>query len=62
MPTPRKNEKKDKFISRCMSDSEAKKSFPDQDQRVAFCFSEWKRSKKKKSRAQQLVDFLLRRK
>ena len=39
MPKPRKGEKRDKFISRCMGDSEAKTDFPDHDQRLAFCSS-----------------------
>ena len=39
MPKPRKGEKRDKFISRCMGDSEAKTDFPDRDQRLAFCSS-----------------------
>ena len=62
MPTPRKNEKQDKFINRCMSDSEAKRDFPKNKQRLAFCFTTWRNRNKKKSRAQLLIDFLLRRK
>jgi hypothetical protein len=41
MPSPRKDEIQDKFINRCMSDEEAKRSFPDGKQRVAFCHSQW---------------------
>jgi hypothetical protein len=43
MPSPRKGEKRDDFISRCMGDSEAKSDFPKQDQRFAFCNSQWER-------------------
>ena len=42
MPAPRKNEKQKDFVSRCMSDKEARKSFPDQKQRVAFCNSQFR--------------------
>ena len=42
MPLPRKNERRKDFVSRCVSDKEAKRSFPDQKQRVAFCHSQWK--------------------
>ena len=41
MPSPRKGEDKSGFVSRCMSDEESKKTFPDQKQRVAFCNSQW---------------------
>lgn len=43
MPSPKKGEPRSKFISRCMSDDEAKRDFPDQEQRAAFCYSQWKR-------------------
>jgi signal peptide peptidase SppA len=39
LPKPRKNEKKDDFISRCMS--ELKDEYPDQDQRLAICHKQW---------------------
>lgn len=51
MPSPRKGEKKDKFIGRCMGDEEARKTFPDQKQRAAFCYSQWNRRNKKKKQA-----------
>lgn len=41
MPDPRKDESRENFISRCMSDDEAKKDFPDSKQRIAFCISKW---------------------
>ena len=41
MPSPRSGEQQSKFISRCVSSKESKKSFPDQKQRVAFCHSQW---------------------
>ena len=41
MPLPKKNDHQSDFISRCMSSKKSKKSFPDQNQRVAFCNSQW---------------------
>ena len=41
MPSPRDNETKDNFLSRCMGSAEANQDFPDQDQRYAFCNSQW---------------------
>ena len=42
MPDPQKNESQKKYIARCMTSEEAIKSFPDVEQRAAFCFSKWK--------------------
>ena len=41
MPIPNKNkdEDKNKFMQRCMSDEVMKKEFPDQDRRTAVCMS-----------------------
>ena len=43
MPTPNAGEQQDDFIGRCMADSEAKDSFPEADQRAAFCHAQWER-------------------
>lgn len=45
MPTPRSGEKKDAFISRCMGDAEARRDFPEGDQRFAVCNSIWERAR-----------------
>lgn len=45
LPKPEKNEKQDEFISRCMSSEIMKKDYPDNKQRVAVCFSQYKRRK-----------------
>jgi signal peptide peptidase SppA len=50
MPSPHKGEKEKEFISRCMGDSEANKTFPDQAQRAAFCYSQWERKDKPKKK------------
>lgn len=41
MPKPKPNEPKDEFLKRCMSDHEAINSFPKENQRYAFCNSQW---------------------
>ena len=42
IPKPRKGEKKDKFISRCISNPTMVKDFPDQKQRTAVCFDSFR--------------------
>lgn len=44
LPKPRSEESRDDFISRCMG-GDAIKEFKDQKQRVAVCFSQWKKAK-----------------
>lgn len=44
--TPKDGEKKSDFISRFMSSDLAKKEFPDNKQRVAVAFSQWKKKDK----------------
>tara|TARA_B100002019_G_C21274915_1_gene604879 strand:+ start:9444 stop:10091 length:648 start_codon:yes stop_codon:yes gene_type:complete len=39
LPQRRSEEKRDKFVSRCMSDKKSKKEFPDSSQRLAMCLS-----------------------
>jgi len=43
--TPKPNESQNKFISRCMSNETMKKEFPDQKQRTAVCFSQFRKKK-----------------
>lgn len=52
MPTPRTGkeaETKQQFLSRCMSDEEARTTFKDTDQRYAFCISQWENREEKDS-------------
>lgn len=42
MPAPKKGESQDKYIQRCMSDSEMNSKHPDQKQRYAICMSMFK--------------------
>lgn len=47
MPSPKKGESKDDFISRCISymhDNEDEK-YPSDDQKAAVCYSMWEQSK-----------------
>ena len=44
MPTPRPDEDHDGFMDRCMADPEANESFPEADQRAAFCESQFSES------------------
>jgi len=40
MPTPNKGESEADFVSRCMGDPEARSTFPDEEQRAAFCYAQ----------------------
>lgn len=46
MPTPRENETESQFVARCVIDDEATRDFPDVDQRIAFCYSQYEREQK----------------
>ncbi len=43
LPAPKKNEKKQDFISRCIKEMTLDESerFPSQSQRAAICYSQW---------------------
>jgi len=43
MPDPRKGEKEDDYISRCVGNKDMNDEFPDQKQRLAVCYSKWER-------------------
>lgn len=42
LPKP-SGESENEFISRCMGDDQMVKEFPDQDQRAAVCYAQWKK-------------------
>lgn len=46
MPTPRENETQSQFVARCVIDDEATRDFPNVDQRIAFCYSQYEREQK----------------
>ena len=45
IPTPNKDEDGKKFISRCMNDEIMKKDYPENQQRIAICLGQTKKSK-----------------
>tara|TARA_R110001583_G_scaffold8965_17_gene42375 strand:+ start:4234 stop:4383 length:150 start_codon:yes stop_codon:yes gene_type:complete len=47
IPTPKGDEKKSKFMSRCVADPVMRKEFPDIKQRIAVCLSKEKDKPKK---------------
>jgi hypothetical protein len=44
IPNPEKSEKEGDFVSRCMGDETMNKEFPDQKQRAAICYSQFKKA------------------
>ena len=50
---PEKSEEQKKFVSRCVGDSSMVKEFPDQKQRIAVCYSQFKR----KAKASESLDW-----
>ena len=51
LPSKRKDEKQNEFMSRCMSDDVMKKEFRDNKQRVAVCINQYQTRKKNKGEA-----------
>jgi hypothetical protein len=51
MITPKKDEKEQEFVSRCMGDDMMNKDYKDQKQRAAVCYSQYKRRIKNKGQA-----------
>lgn len=51
MITPKKDEKEQEFVSRCMADDMVQKDYKDQKQRAAVCYSQFKRRMKNKGQA-----------
>jgi len=47
IPTPHGGEDESGFVSRCMASDVMKKEFPDQKQRSAVCYSQFRKSKRK---------------
>lgn len=40
LPKPKKGEKQDAFVSRCMDDETMKSEYPKENQRAAVCYSQ----------------------
>lgn len=49
MPQPKKKQSLDKWMSSCMGSNEMQKSFPNQKQRLAVCYSKYRKKHGKKS-------------
>ena len=47
LPTPKKNQEENDFIASCMGSETMNKEYPNQKQRAAICYSQYKRKKKK---------------
>jgi phage head maturation protease len=45
LPTPNEGETEQEFISRCMGDDTANEDFPEQQQRAAVCYRQWRGEK-----------------
>jgi len=56
LPSPRKNEDKKTFINRCMKNATMNSEFPDEKQRSAVCYSQWRN--KNKSMKQEILSKL----
>ena len=48
LPTPKSGESSKAFIGRCASTESMKREYPKQSQRLAVCFSQLRRARKKK--------------
>jgi len=44
MPTPSKGETMDEFVSRCIGDMGMTRDYPDQKQRAAVCYAQWRKA------------------
>jgi len=49
LPTPNKEETKDKFVSRCIENDVMNEEFPNLTQRIAVCVSQWDNKDKKQT-------------
>jgi phage head maturation protease len=45
LPTPQENESEEHFVDGCMGNETMKKEFPDQKQRLAVCYSQYRKSR-----------------
>ena len=48
LPTPKENETKSEFVSRCISELTHANEFKSKTQRIAVCYSQWSKSDKEK--------------
>lgn len=55
LPSPKDNEEKNEFISRCMSDEGMNKEFKNGKQKIAVCFSLYEKNKTSKAEGEALL-------
>lgn len=51
LPSPKKKETEQEFVSRCMGDDMMNEDYKDQKQRAAVCYSQYSRRMKNKGEA-----------
>lgn len=47
IPTPKPQENRQQFLSRCMQDDKLQMEYPDASQRLGVCYSAWNAEAKK---------------
>ncbi len=52
LPKPRQDENQQSFISRCLSSDVMKDEYPDEDQRTAVCYTQWRENQNNNSNKQ----------
>jgi hypothetical protein len=57
LPSPKKNQDKDDFISNCMNDPKMKEEFSNNKRRLAVCFSQQKRRNAKGAEHMDWIDW-----
>jgi hypothetical protein len=55
LPTPNKGESKDDFISRCAGNETMNNEFPDQDQKLAVCYSQWRKKESMEKKKEEKI-------
>lgn len=50
LPTPKEDEEKDEFVSRCIENDVMNDEFPNLTQRIAVCVSRWDNKDKKQTK------------
>ena len=50
LPTPKENETKSEFVSRCISVLTHANEFKSKTQRIAVCYTQWDKSKKEEEK------------
>lgn len=57
LPIPKQDEEKKKFIARCSGSKVMNSEYPDTKQRVAVCYSQWRKLKKSKGETMNMDDY-----